>query len=285
LVALFVLQELRTEEPLLPLRLFKERTVAVGNAVLFIVGFGMFGAIAFLPMYLQVVKGASATLSGLEMAPFMLGIVTAAVFAGRYSSATGRYRIFPIIGTALMVVGLALMSQLGSGTGMLEAGAYMVVLGAGIGMVMPMIVLAVQNTVEYKDMGTATASTNFFRSMGASFGVALAGAIVSNRLDYWLPRLVDKQALGDLDPQVLTASPERLHQLPAPVMHGVADAFANSVDTAFLWAAPVVVLAFLVSFLLRESPLRETAHVGAAATEEAGEESRPTHALDAEPIV
>jgi EmrB/QacA subfamily drug resistance transporter len=263
LIALFILQEWRTEEPLLPLRLFKQRVFAAGSAIMFIIGLGMFGAIAFLPLYLQVVKGVSATSSGLRMVPLMLGLVVSSVAAGRIISETGRYRLFPIAGTLLMGLGLLLLSTMGTGTGLVESSVYMILLGCGIGMVIQVIVLAVQNSVDYKDLGVATAGTNFFRSMGAAFGVAISGSIVSNRLDYYLPRLVPQESLNGLDAKVLTASPERLYQLPAPVLHGVVESFSRAVDTAFLWAAPVSLLAFLLTLLLREEPLRETVHVGA----------------------
>lgn len=281
LVSLFVFQELRAPEPLLPLRLFRERALGVGCAILFVVGMGMFGAIAFLPLYLQVVKGVSPTMSGLRMVPLMMGLIASSVLSGQYISKTGRYRFFPIVGTGLMAIGLLMLSQLHPETGLLASSVYMGVMGVGVGMVLSVIVLAVQNSVDYQYMGTATAATNFFRSMGAAFGVAIAGAIIDNRLGFYLPRLVNPQDLQGRDPKLLMAAPEQLYQLPPNVVHGVAEAFSKSVDIAFLAGVPLAVLAFALTWLLREAPLRETAHVGSSREAIALEERQ----IQAEPLV
>jgi EmrB/QacA subfamily drug resistance transporter len=259
LIGLFIVQELRAPEPLLPLRLFKDRALGVGCTILFFVGMGMFGAIAFLPVYLQIVKGVSPTMSGLRLAPLMLGLIGSSIFSGRYISETGRYRFFPIVGTGMMCVGLFLLSMLRPGTSLIESSAYMAIMGLGIGMVISVIVIAVQNSVEQQYMGTATAATNFFRSMGAAFGVAIAGSIINNRLDYYLPKLVKTEDLQGRDPSILTSSPEQLHQLPANVVAGVAEAFSKSMDLAFLACVPLAILAFGLTWLLREAPLRERA--------------------------
>jgi EmrB/QacA subfamily drug resistance transporter len=261
LVGLFVLQELRASEPLLPLRLFRDRTLSVGSAILFVVGMGMFGAIAFLPLYLQVVDGVSPTMSGLRLVPLMMGIIGASILSGRYISKTGHYRFFPIVGTGMMIVGMLMLSQLHPDTGLLLSSLYMFVMGVGVGQVISVIVLAVQNSVDRQYMGTATAATNFFRSMGAAFGVAIAGAIISNRLDFYLPRLVKPQDLNGMDPRILTSSPEQLHQLPPAVVHGIVEAFSKSVDIAFLACVPLAIIAFALTWLLREAPLKDIAHV------------------------
>ena len=264
LLALFALQEARAPEPLLPLRLFRERVFAAGSAIMFIVGLGMFGAIAFLPLYLQVVQGVSATASGLRLTPLMLGLIISSTVSGRIISATGKYRYFPIAGTLMMGAGLFMLSTMSSGTGLLESSLYMALLGIGIGLVIQVIVLAVQNAVDYRDLGTATAGANFFRSMGAAFGVAISGAIVNNRLGYYLPRLVPPNSLNGIDARTLTASPAQIYQLPADALHGVVEAFSKSVTTAFFWAAPAALLAFALTWLLKEQPLRDTAYVGSA---------------------
>lgn len=268
LVGVFVAQELRSAEPIVSLGLFKNRTVALASVILLIVGVGMFGAFAFLPLYLQVVKGSSPTESGLQMAPMMLPMIAASIISGRMISNSGRYRVFPILGTGLMVVGLFLLSQLEPGTSYLQAAAGMAILGSGLGMTVPVLTLAVQNAVDYQHLGTATASTNFFRSMGGAFGVAIAGAIVNNRLDFWLPRLISDEDLAGIDARTLTSSPEQLRQLPEPVLSGVVEAFSRSVDVAFLVAVPVVLVAFLLTWFLRENPLRETVQMGAATEDE-----------------
>ncbi|HEY8489678.1 MAG TPA: MDR family MFS transporter [Dehalococcoidia bacterium] len=266
LIGLFLLQERRAPEPLLPLRLFRERTFSVSSAVGFVVGLAMFGAVAFLPVYLQVVKGVSATSSGLRMTPMMAGVVGMSILSGRIITATGRYRIFPILGTATMSLGVFLLSRVGADTPYPVVAACMLVLGSGVGMVMQVIVLAVQNAAPFRDLGIATAGVNFFRSMGSAFGVAIFGSILSNRLHVHLARLVPVDALpAGVSADALTASPAQIHALPPEVVQGVVEAFALSLQTVFLVAVPVTLVSFALALLLREVPLRQEAHVGAAA--------------------
>ncbi len=273
LIGLFVLQEQRAVEPLLPPRLFGVRIFSVSSLIGLIVGATMFGAIAFLPIYLQVVKGASATSSGLRLIPLMVGLVSTSVASGRIISSTGRYRVFPIAGMAIVCIGLWLLSRLSRTTGMIEVSAYMLVLGIGVGMVMQVMVLAVQNAVEFRDLGTATAGVNFFRSMGSAFGVAVFGSILTNRLDYNLPRLIP-QASGLESGQLLGSTPAQLRALPAPVHVGAQQAFSMSLHTMFLWVVPLAFVGFLLTFLLQEIPLRRYAHVGTeAATTETGSQN------------
>jgi MFS family permease len=249
---------------------------------MFIVGLGMFGAIAFLPAYLQVVKGVSPTESGLRLVPLMIGIIGASVLSGRLISETGRYRFYPIAGTVLMGAGLYMLSNLQPDTGLAESSAYMLVLGIGVGLVMQVLILAIQNSVDYQYLGTATASANFFRSMGAAFGVAITGAIVNNRLAHYLPQNIDRQTLAGLDRDTLISSPEQVHSLPEPVLQGVTQSFSDALDDAFLLAVPAAVIAFALTWLLREMPLRETAYIDgrAPATEKAEEQ-----AVSPEPLV
>jgi MFS family permease len=261
LLALFVLQELRAEEPLLPPRLFKNRIFSVSSLIGVIVGATMFGAIAFLPVYLQIVKAASATESGLRMIPLMLGLVTSSVLSGKIITDTGKYRPFPIAGMAIVVVGMFLLSRLDAHTPMLEVSAYMLILGVGIGMVMQVLVLAVQNAADYRDLGTATAGVNFFRSMGSAFGVAIFGSILTNRLDHNLPREVPADS-GLTAGQLLGSTPAQLRDLPQAVHDGAIQAFALSLHTMFLWVVPLAIAAFLLTWLLQEIPLRDYAHVG-----------------------
>lgn len=261
LLALFVWQERRAPEPLLPLRLFRVRSFGIGSFIMASMGMAMFGALAFVPLYLQVVKGASATSSGLRLTPLMLSVVISSVLVGRFISVTGRYRIFPIAGTAVLTGALLLLARLDVDTPLWEVSVYMVVLGLGLGMVLQVIVLATQNEVPFRDLGTATSGVSFFRSMGGAFGVAVFGSILNNRLDYYLPRLVPRDAMAGLDPGLLTSSPEGLRALPPPVFHGVVEAFARSLHWVFLLAAPIALTAFLASQMLREAPLRESAHI------------------------
>ena len=264
LIALFVAQEFRAKEPLLPPRLFRNRVFTVCSAIGLIVGATMFGAVAFLPIYLQIVKGVSATSSGLRLVPLMLGVVGTSVASGRLISNSGRYRVYPIAGMAISSVGLWLLSRLGATTNMLEVSAYMFILGVGVGMVMQVIVLAAQNAAEYRDLGTATAGVNFFRSMGSAFGVAIFGSILTNRLEYNLPRLIPRGS-GLTAGQLLGSTPAQLHLIPAAVRAGAVQAFSMSLHTMFLWVVPLSVVGFALTFLLREIPLRDYAFVGAEA--------------------
>ena len=182
LLVAFVFAERRAAEPVLPLRLFRYRVFSVSSAIGFVVGFSMFGAITFLPQYMQVVKGVSPTISGLRLVPLMAGLLLTSITSGILISRWGRYKVFPILGTALMTVGMYLLSMLGVSTGTLASSVYMFVLGAGIGLVMQVLIIAVQNVVPYEDLGAATSGATFFRSIGGSFGTAVFGAIFSAQL-------------------------------------------------------------------------------------------------------
>ena len=182
LVGVFALVERRAVEPVLPLHLFKIRTFSVASIVGFIVGFAMFGAITYLPVFFQVVRGESPTVSGLQLLPLIVGMLTVSIASGQFISRTGRYRMFPIAGTALITVGLLMLSQLGIETTWPMAALYMLVLGMGLGAVMQVLVLIVQNAVPYSELGVATSGATFFRSIGGSFGAAIFGAIFANVL-------------------------------------------------------------------------------------------------------
>jgi EmrB/QacA subfamily drug resistance transporter len=263
LLGLFLFQETRASEPVIPLRLWRNPVFSVASGLEFLVGLAMFGAIIFLPLYLQTVGHASATNSGILIMPLMAGLMATSIGSGRIITRTGRYKIFPMIGTVLISIGLYLLSTMHVGTGRLQSSLYMVVLGAGIGMIIQVMVLAVQNSVEHRDLGTATATESFSRSMGGAFGVAIFGAILTNRLAFNLSRLLPKGVnLHGIDPNSLTASPAAIRALPAPARIAVIEALARSIHVVFLFAVPLAVLAFGVTWLLKENPLRETAHIG-----------------------
>ena len=262
LIGLFVLQESKVDEPLLPLRLFAERVFSVANAIGFILGMAMFGAIAYLPLYFQVVRGTSATMSGLRLLPLMAGMMVTSVASGQIISRVGRYRVFPIVGTAVMAVGAYLLSRLSPTTSPWEAAVYMTVLGIGLGLVLQVIVLAVQNAAPHEDLGAATAGVNLFRSLGSAFGVSIFGSILNNRLSYHLAQSIPADVVAQIGKRTLTASPEQLKALPPAIHDAVVHSFSLSLQTVFLSAVPLMVVAFLVSWLLREIPLREYAHVG-----------------------
>ena len=256
--AAFILVERRAAEPVLPLRLFGNRVFSAASAVGLVIGFAMFGALTYLPQYMQIVKGVSPTVSGLRLLPMMAGLLLTSVGTGRLVSRWGRYRIFPIIGTALMTLGLYLLSLLTASTGTALASLYMFVLGAGIGASMQVLVLAVQNAVSYSDLGTGTAGVTFFRSIGGSFGTAVFGAIFINVLPRNLASALHGLALPHGLNATAGASPAVLARLPAPLHTAFVNAYATSLHTVFLIAVPVGALAFLLSWTLRELPLRST---------------------------
>jgi len=258
LAAAFVYQETRAAEPILPLRLFRDRVFTITSLVGLIVGLGLFGAIIFLPLFLQVVSGVSATHSGLLLVPLVAGIVTMSIVSGRLITRTGRYRHFPIIGSALMTGSLFLLSTMTSSTPLPVVLGYMVVLGAGVGCVMQVLVLAVQNSVDRADLGVATSSSQFFRSLGGSFGAAIFGAVLASRLGTELAARIPADALAGIPVESLTGSPALIAELPAAVRTGVVESFSHSITTAFLVAVPFAGLALLLSFLLPELPLRDS---------------------------
>src|SRR5450759_4799455 len=252
----FVWWEARATEPILPLRLFGNRIFSVSSAIGFVIGFAMFGAIVFLPVYLQIVRGVSPTQSGLELLPLMGGLFVASVSSGRRITTTGRYKRFPIAGTALTAFGLALLSTLGSDTPYWRTALFMLTLGAGIGLVMQVIVLAMQNSVNPRDMGVATSPATFFRSLGGTFGTALFGTILANRLASELAQRLPAAALHGVHPGQLTGSPKVIAALPPAVREPVISSFVSALSTVFESAVPVVLLAFVLTWFLREIKLR-----------------------------
>jgi EmrB/QacA subfamily drug resistance transporter len=256
--AAFIWAESRAAEPVVPLHLFRNRVFSAASAIGFVVGFALFGAIAYLPQYMQIVKGVSPTVSGLRLLPLMVGLLTTSIVSGRLVSRWGRYRIFPIIGTATMTVGLYLLSHLGVTTGIWLSSLYMLVLGAGIGASLQVLVVAVQNAVSYADLGAATGGATFFRSIGGSFGTATFGAVFSNVLAGDLAAALHGLALPHGVTAASGASPAQLAHLPAAVHAGYISGYATALQTVFLVAVPFGVLAFGLSWTLKDVPLRTT---------------------------
>lgn len=254
----FVLVERRAAEPVVPLHLFRQRVFSAASAIGFVVGFAMFGALTYLPQYMQIVKGVSPTSSGLRLLPMMAGVLLTSIGTGQLISRWGRYKVFPIIGTALMTLGLFLLSRLHADTSTLLTSVYMFVLGAGIGGAMQVLVIAVQNAVAYSDLGAATSGATFFRSIGGSFGTAIFGAIFANVLPGNLTSALHGVHLPPGVNLTSGASPAVLAQLPAPVHAAFVDGYAESIRTVFLWAVPVGALAFALTWTLKEVPLRAT---------------------------
>ncbi|MFE3185201.1 DHA2 family efflux MFS transporter permease subunit [Streptomyces violascens] len=262
-LALFCWVETRAVEPMLPMRLFRNPVFAVCSVLSFIVGFAMLGAMTFLPTYLQYVDGDSATVSGVRTLPMVIGLLIASVFSGNVVSKTGQYRIFPIVGALVMGVGLYLLSLMGPGVSAWLESLYMFVLGLGIGLCMQVLTIAVQNTVDYADLGTATSGVTFFRTLGSSFGTAVFGTIYANTLK---PNLQDGVAaaakLGGANPAQLAQaaqSPAGLHQLPPATSAPIVQAYSDSLHTVFLWTVPVAAVGFLVALFLKQVELRDTA--------------------------
>jgi EmrB/QacA subfamily drug resistance transporter len=255
LIGVFALAERRAVEPVLPLHLFSIRTFSVANFVGFVMGFAMFGAITYLPVFFQVVRGESPTISGLQLLPLMFGMLTFSIGSGQIISRTGRYRLFPIMGTGFVTIGLLLLSRMGIASGPVAPVFYMFVLGMGVGSVMQVLVLIVQNSVPYSELGVATAGATFFRSIGGSFGTAICGAIFSNVL---VGNLVKHLGTARLPTGLSSSSvtPAILDKLPPAVHHSLAAAYAESIQTVFLVVAPVAFVAFLVAWLIPQLELR-----------------------------
>ncbi len=263
LVISFVLIERRAAEPVLPPRLFRDSVFTVTSGIGLVVGFALFGSVTYLPLFLQVVLGASPTSSGLQILPLMGGLLITSIGSGQLISRTGRYRPYPIAGTAIMVVGLFLLSTMDPQTSRATASAFMFVLGLGLGLTMQVLVLAVQNAVDYKDLGVATSGATLFRSIGGSVGTAILGSIFSNRLAAELAAALPRSGGGSLGTGA-SLNTAALKRLPAPIHDAYLTAFTNALSTVFIVAACIAAVAFLLSWALEQRPLRET--VQAAST-------------------
>jgi EmrB/QacA subfamily drug resistance transporter len=258
LIAAFVLQEGRAAEPIIPMRLFKTGPFRVGGAIGFFVGLALYGAIIFIPLFLQLVYRVSPTSSGLRLLPLMLGLLVTTVLSGRLITRSGRYKPFPIIGTAIMTFGMFMFSTLALDTPPWLASIYMLIVGVGIGLVMQVVILAVQNASPADDIGVATSTATFFRSMGGSMGVALFGAIFASRLADELAKLPPRVAAHL--PHGAHISPAQVHALPKGAQDVFLGAFVNALQPVFLAGAGLTAFSFLLSLMLKEVPLRSTSH-------------------------
>ncbi|MEH0938353.1 MDR family MFS transporter [Micromonospora psammae] len=270
----FVLQEARVAEPILPLRLFRSATFALANSAGFVLGLVMFGSIIFIPLYLQIVKGASPTRSGLLMLPMMAGIIVTSVLTGRAMSRIGRYKWFPVAGSVVLLVGTLLFTRLEVETSLWVAFGFMVVIGVGLGLCMQSLILGVQNAVDVRDLGAGTSSATFFRSLGGSFGVAILGAVLSSRL---AGQLADRlpAAIAQLPPQqraevaasggadISINDPATILALPGPVRAAIQAAFVESLQLVFLTAGLIAIVAVLVTLALPDDQLRGAGPQGA----------------------
>ena len=280
LTILFFMWEKRAKEPILPLHLFKNHTFSLTSLLGAVIGAGMFGAIVMLPLYLQVVKGDTATSAGLKLIPLMLGIVTASIISGKLISKHGHYKRFPIAGTALMTIGILLMTRLQIDTPFWQIAIYAIFVGAGLGLSMQTIVIALQNSVDFKDMGVATSSNTFFRSLGSVFGTAIFGSILTNRVAHYLESnfaelaTTNPAAVQGFDMSKLEGISNNtavLKTLPPEIQATALNAFVNSFQIVFWAAAPITAIGFFLALKLRETPLRTNQEYAAAREEAAGE--------------
>jgi len=280
LAAIFIYWEGRATEPILPMQLFKNHTFTLTSILGAIIGAGMFGAIVMLPLYMQVVKGYSATSAGLKLIPLMLGIVSTSIVSGKMITKHGHYKRYPIAGTALMTIGILAMYTLQIDTPYWQLSIFAIMVGAGLGLSMQTIVIALQNAVDFKDMGVATSSNTFFRSLGSVFGTALFGAILTNRLAHYMAgnfkdlAMTNPAALAGITPdkiKEISNNTSVIKTLPVEAQHAVLDAFVHSFHIVFIVAAPVVAVGFFVALFLRETPLRTNADYASARNEAAGE--------------
>lgn len=281
-IAAFIANEARAgDDALLPLRLFKGRNFAVGSTQSMIIGLGMFGGLAAIPLYLQIVKGASPTESGLLLLPLVGGIMVASLTAGQITSRTGKYKIFPVIGSALMIVGLLFLTRTAADTPLWQTDIYMAIFGMGLGMNMQSVVLAMQNAVDPRDMGVATSSVTFFRQVGGSLGTAIFLSILFSQAGQNIPREI---AASGNDPRVYanlnlndTSGLARLTDgQKQPFLVG----FSDAMDTVFLVGALVLIIAFVLSLLIKEVPLRTMSGQQAARAAAESATPAPSPALD-----
>jgi MFS family permease len=251
----FVFWQTKAAEPVLPLHIFRSRNFTLMSIIGFIVGFVMFGATLFLPLYQQSVQGASATNSGLLLLPMLGAMLVTSMVAGRVTTNTGRYYVFPVVGSALMAVGLYLLSTMDTGTSRLTSGVFMAVVGLGMGCLMQITMLVAQNSVEMKDMGVASSSTTLFRTLGSSFGVAIMGALFNHRVQ---DVMADRAgALGSkVTEQSAQLDAASLAKLPEAAREAYQHAVSAGTHSAFLLGAVVAVIALVAAVFVKEVPLK-----------------------------
>ncbi|MFE3603219.1 MDR family MFS transporter [Streptomyces sp. NPDC059142] len=251
----FVAVQTKVAEPIMPLHIFRSRNFTIMSIVGFLTGFVMFGAVLFLPLYQQAVQGASATNSGLLLLPMLLSMMLVSLVVGRITTNTGKYKIFPIVGSGLMVTGLFLLAQMGPDTTRLTSGIYMAVLGAGLGFLMQITMLVAQNSVEMKDMGVGSSTTTLFRTLGGSFGAAIMGALFTGKVQDEMAAHAGSGGAGVTE-QSAQLDAASLAKLPDMVREAYQQAVSAGTHSAFLLGAGIAVIGFAVAFFVREVPLR-----------------------------
>ncbi|UNS96845.1 MFS transporter [Streptomyces tubbatahanensis] len=262
LLACFVAVERRAAEPVLPPSIFAVRNFTLCAAISFVIGFAMFGCMTYLPTFLQVVHGITPTMSGVHMLPMVLGVLVSSTLSGQLITHTGHWKVFPVLGTAITTVGMVLLHRMTPDSSQWEMGAYFAVFGLGLGLVLQVLVLVAQNAVRYADLGVATSGVTFFRSVGASVGVAVFGAIFASRLGGKLADALRGSRLpSGVTPQSLKHDPQSIGRLPPQARRGVLDAYSSSITDVFLYASPLAALAFVLTWLLHEQKLRRSVQV------------------------
>ncbi|NGO19725.1 MDR family MFS transporter [Klebsiella pneumoniae] len=251
----FIYEERMAAEPIIPLALFRNRSFLLCSLIGFVIGMSLFGSVTFLPLYLQVVKEATPTEAGLQLIPLMGGLLLTSIISGRIISRTGKYRLFPILGTLLGVTGMVLLTRITIHSPLWQLYLFTGVLGAGLGLVMQVLVLAVQNAMPAQMYGVATSGVTLFRSIGGSIGVALFGAVFTHVLQSNLQQLLPEGAV--LPPGM---NPVAVQHLPADIRLDYLDAFGAAIHAAFLMAAGIMAVAFVLSWLLKEAPLKTATH-------------------------
>ncbi|MER8068430.1 MDR family MFS transporter [Streptomyces sp. NPDC094034] len=265
----FVFVQTRVPEPIMPLHIFRSRNFSLMSVIGFLTGFVMFGAVLFLPLYQQAVQGASATNSGLLLLPMLLSMMLVSLIAGRVTTSSGKYKIFPILGGGLMVVGLFLLAQMDTGTSRLTSGLYMAVLGAGMGFLMQITMLVAQNSVEMKDMGVGSSTTTLFRTLGGSFGAAIMGALFTSRVQDEMAARAGAGGAGATE-QTTQLDAASLAKLPDMVREAYQHAVSTGTNAAFTLGAAIAVIGFVAAFFVKEVPLR-------------GGEKKPADVADQDP--
>ncbi|WUH78857.1 MFS transporter [Streptomyces sp. NBC_00435] len=261
-IAGFIYAETKAAEPVMPLHIFRSRNFTLMSVIGFLVGFAMFGGVLYLPLFQQSVQGASATNSGLLLLPMLLSMMVISLVAGRVTTNSGKYKMFPIIGGALMVVGLFLLATMDTDTSRLMSGVYMAVLGAGLGFLMQITMLVAQNSVEMKDMGVASSSATLFRTLGGSFGVALMGSLFTSQVTSTMTDRLGPEAAAKAGSAQLDAA--SLAKLPEVVRDAYQHAVAAGTHSAFLLGAGIAVLGFVAAWFVKEVPLRGAGPAGAS---------------------
>ena len=259
LLVAFLFVEARVAEPILPLYIFRNRTFTVAGVLAFLGGMGLFGVIVFLPVYLQIVKGLSPTESGLATLPLMAGLLFASITSGRLITKRGRYKVFPILGTALAGVALVLLANLSAATPRWEYSLYMAILGLGFGCTTQVLVLAAQNSVDRRDLGVATSTATFLRQMGGTFGTAIFGTVLVSQLVAGIATRLPGGVGEGCDPKAIAGSPQAILSCPPAVREPIQQAFVDALNVTFLVAVPLIAIAFVLAFFLKEIPLENRA--------------------------